>query len=83
MKLIHMDDGDKQNKRKNIAKKQKDDVVQRYESIPSSVLQSLWVRCRSILPDITDRKFMESELRYVLYCGIIFWSLYLLYQTIK
>jgi hypothetical protein len=83
MKLIHMDDGDKQNKRNNIAKKQKDDVVQRYESIPSSVLQSFWVRCRSILPDITDRKFMESELRYVLYCGMFFWIVYLLIQTIK
>lgn len=78
-----MDDGDKQNKRNNIAKKQKDDVVQRYESIPSSVLQSLWVRCRSILPDITDGKFMESELRYVLYCGMFFWIVYLLIQTIK
>jgi hypothetical protein len=78
-----MDDGDKQNKRNNIAKKQEDDVVQRYESIPSSVLQSLWVRCRSILPDITDGKFMESELRYVLYCGMFFWIVYLLIQTIK
>jgi len=78
-----MDDGDKQNKRNNIAKKQKNDVVQRYESIPSSVLQSFWVRCRSILPDITDGKFMESELRYVLYCGVFFWIVYLLIQTIK
>lgn len=78
-----MDDGDKQNKRNNIAKKQKVDVVQRYESIPSSVLQSFWVRCRSILPDITDRKFMESELRYVLYCGIFFWIVYLLIETFK
>ena len=78
-----MDDGDKQNKRNNIAKKQKDDVVQRYESIPSSVLQSFWVRCRSILPDITDGKFMESELRYVLYCGIFFWMLHILWQAIK
>lgn len=78
-----MDDGDKQNKRNNIAKKQEDDVIQRYESIPSSVLQSFWVRCRSILPDITDGKFMESELRYVLYCGMFFWIVYLLIQTIK
>jgi hypothetical protein len=83
MKLIHMDDGDKQNKRNNIAKKQKDDVVQRYESVPSSVLQSFWVRCRSILPDITDGKFMESELRYVLYCGMFFWIVYLLIEMFK
>ncbi len=61
-----MDDGDKQNKTNNITKKQKDDDVQRLELVPSSFLQSFWIRCRSILPDITDRKFMESELRYVL-----------------
>lgn len=78
-----MDDGDKQNKRNNIAKKQKDDDVQRLELVPSSVFQSFWVRCRSILPDITDRKFMESELRYVLYCGIFFWIVYLLIETFK
>jgi len=83
MKLIHMDDGDKQNKRNNIAKKQKDNDIQRLEFIPSSVFQSFWIRCRSILPNITDGKFMESELRYVLYCGIFFWMLYLLYETIK
>ncbi len=83
MKLTHMDDGDKQNKRNNIAKKQKDDAIQRLELVPSSFLQSFWVRCRSIFPDITDRKFMESELRYVLYCGIFFWMLHILWQTIK
>ena len=78
-----MDDGDKQNKRNNIAKKQEDDDVQRLELVPSSVFQCCWVRCRSILPDITDGKFMESELRYVLYCGMFFWIVYLLIQTIK
>ena len=46
------------------------------------VFQSIWVRCRSIFPDITDRKFMESELRFVLYCGGVFWILYLLSQII-
>lgn len=44
-------------------------------------LQSIWIRCRSIFPNITDRKFMESELRFVLYCGIILWVIYLLSQT--
>jgi hypothetical protein len=83
MKLTHMDDGDKQNKRNNIAKKQKDDAIQRLELVPSSFLQSFWVRCRSIFPDITDRKFMESELRYVLYCGMFFWIVYLLIETFK
>jgi hypothetical protein len=42
-----------------------------------SVLQSFWIRCRSVFPNITDRRFMESELRFVLYCGIIFWVIYL------
>jgi hypothetical protein len=46
------------------------------------VFQSIWVRCRSIFPDITDRKFMESELRFVLYCGAIFWFVYLLSKVI-
>lgn len=46
------------------------------------VLQSIWIRCRSVFIDITDRKFMESELRFVLYCGIVLWSLYLLSQII-
>ncbi len=41
------------------------------------VLQSIWIRCRSVFPNITDRRFMESELRFVLYCGIIFWVIYL------
>lgn len=46
------------------------------------ILQSFWIRCRTVFPNITDRKFMESELRFVLYCGGIFWALYLLSQII-
>ena len=46
------------------------------------VFQSIWVRCRSIFPDITDRKFMESELRFVLYCGTFLWIIYLLSKII-
>ncbi len=78
-----MDDGDKQNKRNIFRKKQKDNVIQRHVFVPSTIFQSFWIRCRSIFPNITDGKFMESELRYVLYCGIIFWGLYLLYETFK
>ena len=48
-----------------------------------NVLQSIWVRCRSIFPNTTDRKFMEGELRFVLYSGVIFWTLYLVYETFK
>jgi hypothetical protein len=46
------------------------------------ILQSFWIRCRTVFPNITDRKFMESELRFVLYCGIVFWGLYLLSQIV-
>jgi hypothetical protein len=46
------------------------------------ILQSFWVRCRSILPNVTNRKFMEGELRIVWYCGIIFWTIYLLSKII-
>ena len=46
------------------------------------VFQSIWFRCRSIFPDITDRKFMESELRFVLYCGTFLWIIYLLSKII-
>ena len=45
------------------------------------VLQSFWIRCGSVFSDIMDRKFMESQLRIVLYCGSIFWILYLLSQA--
>jgi len=47
-----------------------------------TVFQSIWIRCRSVFPNITDRKFMESELHFVLYCGIIFWAVYLLSKII-
>lgn len=47
------------------------------------VFQSIWVRCRSVFPVVTDRKFMESELRFVLYSGVIFWAIYLLYEAVK
>jgi hypothetical protein len=45
------------------------------------ILQSIWLRYNSIFPNITNGKFMESELRLVLYCGTFFWSLYLVYKT--
>jgi hypothetical protein len=47
-----------------------------------TIFQSFWIRCRSIFPDITDRKFMESELRFVLYCGGFLWIVYILSQII-
>ena len=46
------------------------------------ILQSFWIRCRAVFPNITDRKFMESELRLVLYCGGFLWIIYLLSKVI-
>ncbi len=46
------------------------------------IFQSIRIRCSSVFSDITDRKFMESELRFVLYCGGVFWVLYLLSKII-
>jgi len=48
----------------------------------SSVFQSFWIRCRSIFPNTLDRKFMESELRFVLYCGTFLWIVYILSKVI-
>jgi len=72
-----MDDGDTKNLEKNLS-------GQSISTIPnaSSIFQSFWIRCRSIFPNITDRKFMEGELRIVLYCGGVLWILYLLSKVI-
>jgi len=57
------------------------------QSIPSvfnagTFLQSIWIRCRTIFPNITDRKFMESESRFVFYCGFVLWIVYILSQAL-
>ena len=73
-----MEDGDKQkNVEKNVSRQSFSNIFN-----AGIIFQSIWVRCRSVFPNITDRKFMESELRFVLYCGTIFWILYLLSQII-
>lgn len=76
-----MDDGDSKNQKQIFRKEAESGNIQRYDFVPRSILQSIWIRCSSVFPNITDRKFMESELRYVLYCGIIFWIAYLLSQA--
>ena len=77
-----MSEGDKQTKNQIIRKEAEIGNLQGDDALLGSVLQSFWLRCRSILPDITDGKFMESELRYVLYCGVVIWLAYLLSQAI-
>ena len=77
-----MDEGDSKNNQQAEKQGKQNNVIQRYGIDAGTILQSLWIRCRAIFPNITDRKFMESELRFVLYCGGIFWALYLLSQII-
>jgi hypothetical protein len=78
-----MDDGDSKNNQQIKRQTNKDALIQRHGLNVSSILQSVWIRCRSVFPTVTDRKFMESELRVVLYCGVFFWVIYLLYETFK
>ena len=78
-----MDEGDSKNNQQAEKQGKQNNVIQRYGINAGTILQSLWVRCRSIFPTATDREFMESELRLVLYCGFIFWTLYLVFQVIK
>ena len=78
-----MDEGDSKNNQQAEKQRKQIDVVQRYGIDAGTILQSLWIRCRAIFPNITDRKFMESELRFVLYSGVILWGLYLAYETFK
>lgn len=47
-----------------------------------AILQSFWIRCRSVFPNITDREFMEGELRFVHYCGIVLWIIFILSKII-
>ena len=77
-----MDDGDSKNIQQAEKQGKQNNAIQRYGVNAGTILQSFWVRCRTIFPYATDRKFMESELRFVLYCGGIFWALYLLSQII-
>ena len=77
-----MDDGDSKNNQQAEKQGKQNNALQRYGIDAGVILQSIWVRCRSIFPNATDRKFMESELRLVLYCGILFWALYLLSKII-
>jgi hypothetical protein len=78
-----MDDGDSKNNQQAEKQGKQIDVIQRYGIDAGTILQSFWVRCRTIFPTATDRKFMEGELRFVLYSGLIFWGLYLAYETFK
>ena len=78
-----MDDGDSKNNQQAEKQGKQNNAIQRYSVNAGTILQSVWVRCRTIFPYATDRKFMESELRFVLYSGFIFWGIHLLHQIFK
>ena len=78
-----MDEGDSKNNKKAEKQGKQNNAIQRCGIDAGTILQSVWIRCRSIFPTATDRKFMESELRFVLYSGVILWAIYLVCQTIK
>jgi hypothetical protein len=78
-----MDDGDSKNNKQAEKQGKQNNAIQRYGIDAGSILQSVWVRCRTIFPTATDREFMESELRFVLYSGVIFWGIYLLQQVFE
>jgi hypothetical protein len=83
IKPIKMDEGDSKNNQQAEKQRKQNNAIQRYGIDAGTILQSFWVRCRTIFPNATDGKFMESELRFVLYSGILFWSLYLVYEVFK
>jgi hypothetical protein len=78
-----MDEGDSKNIKKAEKQGKQNNAIQRYGIDAGVIFQSIWIRCRSIFPTATDRKFMESELRFVLCSGVILWGLYVAYEAIK
>ena len=82
-KSYKMDEGDSKNNQQAEKQRKQNNVIQRYGINAGTILQSIWVRCCTIFPTATDRKFMESELRFVLYSGTILWGLYMAYEAIK
>jgi hypothetical protein len=72
-----MDDNEKQNLEKNIPRQ----PISTFFNV-GSILQSLWIRCCSVFPTITNREFMEGQLRIVLYCGIILWGIFVAWKGI-
>ena len=70
--------GSKKSSTKITKQRDKVDVVQRHGIDVGSLLQSFWIRCRSVFSNVVDREFMESQLYLVLCCGSIFWGLLIL-----
>jgi hypothetical protein len=75
-------DSDSKNGKQIKGKGNQNEPLQRYGFDVGTILQSIWVRCRSVFPTATNREFMEGELRIVLYCGIILWGVYMAWKGI-
>lgn len=75
-------DGDKNNQKFKKQRTSNDDSKRSILDV-GTFFQSIWIRCSSIFSYIVDRKFMESELCFVLYCGVFLWVIFLLFQTFK
>jgi len=67
------DDSEKQNLEKNVSRQPIANIFN-----VGVILQSFWIRCRSVFSNVVDREFMESQLYLVLCCGSIFWGLLIL-----
>ena len=71
-------DPDGESYKKFKTKRKKITIFERYNIGVMFVFQSIWVRCCPILFTDIDRKYLESQFRFVLYCGSFLWLLYLL-----
>lgn len=66
------EESDKQIKREA----KKTSILKRYVASTMFIFQPLWVRCCPILSDKSYGRYLEGQLRFVLYCGTFFWILY-------
>jgi hypothetical protein len=47
-----------------------------------NVFQPIWVRRNTILSCVFDRKFIESQFRFVWYLGSIFWIIFFISKVL-
>lgn len=47
-----------------------------------NVLQSIWIRCSTILSYYSNREYLIRQLNFVSNLGIIFWTIFLLTKII-
>ncbi len=72
-------DSDDESIKNTKRKRKKVNFIQRYITCSMSIFQPIWVRCCPILSNKHDGRYLESQFNFVLYCGTIFWVIYLLF----